>query len=339
MADIRTFGAIPDGTTDCTAAIQAAVNAGNVEIQNGIFLYTGGVTIPSGRTITIKNAALKLADNSHNNFFRNSDFVNGNSNITIRGIGNAIFDGNAANNDDDYTTYGPVESVTIYRYQTIAFCKVDTFEISGINIVDYSHWNIVLQHCTNGTVDDVYINYFTKTVNQDAIDICHGCNNITISNIKGYAADDIIALWASNQGDAGVRVNGWNNGDIHDISIDNINIYNAVYHVIISLAGDGNKIYNIECNDWIVWSCFFFQYYGLSGYYDTAPAKTDVHDFIFDNITVLTQADTGALIRALEPCMNIAYTNFINSTGKADYSEGVGLDVENFTINGVQQSA
>jgi hypothetical protein len=336
MADIRTFGAVPDGTTDCTTAIQTAINAGDIEINNGVFLYSGGVTIPSNRTVTGKNAILKLADNSHNNFFRNSDFVNGNSNITIKGIGNFCFDGNSVNNDDDYVTYGPVGSATIYRYQGIAFYKVDTFEISGINIVDYSHWFFLPQHCTNGVIGNLHFNYYTVTKNQDGIDVAHGCNNIAISGIKGSVGDDMLVLWASGKGDAGVRESGWNVGDIHDISIDLITLYHSPYHTFITLGGDGNKIYNITGEDWIVFSCLFFCYFGLTGYYTVAPAKGDVKTMTFDNINVKVSADT--CIKVLEDCEDITFTNWDNDSGRSDYSEGAGLDVVNFTINGVDQS-
>lgn len=342
MADIRTFGAIPDGTTDCTAAIQNAINAGNIEIQNGIFLISSSIKIPSNRTITGKNAVLKLADESYDNFFRNSDFVNGNSNIIIKGLGNFCLDGNSANNDDDYAAYGPIlpwpPPDTIYRYMGIVMCNVDTFGISGLDIVDYSHWFIFLQKATNGIVKDIYFNYFTETANQDGIDILAGCNNISISNIRGFTGDDLFALSVGNKSGVFVDVDDWDVGDIHDILIDNVNLYSSLYHAFITLAGDGNKIYNITASNFKVYACSFFCYFGLTGYYTTPPAKTDVYGFTFDNVTLLTQADAGAAIRALEDCKDIAFTDWVNSSGKPDYYEAADLDVENFTINGVQQS-
>lgn len=336
--DVRSLGASPAGLVSCAAAVNAGIAGGGEFIfQNGTFLLDESIKIPSNTTIYIKNAILKMADASYDNLFRNSDFTGGNVNVKIIGLGNACLDGNSANNYDENTLYG-VGSDNTYHYLSIAFGNVNGFEISGLNFVDIARWNIVLQSCTNGIVGDLYFNYFTLTANQDGIDLLQGCNNISISNIKGYTADDLFAVAVGEKPDFYVPIPNWSVGDIHDITINDIYLYHTAYHVFITLGGDGNKIYDIDCNDWKVGSCFFLTYFGLAGYYNVAPSKTDVQNITFDNIEVLTQGDAGAVIRALEPCQNIAYTNFTNSTGKADYSEGAGVDVENFTINGAQQS-
>ena len=117
--DVRTYGAIPDGVTDSAASINSALLVGNVIIQNGKFLLSESIKIPSNRTVYIRNAKIKLADTIYDNFLRNSDFVNGNTSVNVIGIGNAVFDGNSVNNLDGYATYGPTgypHSEFGYRY-------------------------------------------------------------------------------------------------------------------------------------------------------------------------------------------------------------------------------
>jgi hypothetical protein len=48
-SDVRSFGAVGDGVTDDTAAVQSALNAGNVFISPGTYRITRSVTVPSNR--------------------------------------------------------------------------------------------------------------------------------------------------------------------------------------------------------------------------------------------------------------------------------------------------
>jgi hypothetical protein len=61
VVDVKTFGATGDGTTDDAASIQAAVNAGNIIIQNGTFKLTTSIKIPSNRTVYLWNCKVKMA--------------------------------------------------------------------------------------------------------------------------------------------------------------------------------------------------------------------------------------------------------------------------------------
>lgn len=48
---VKDFGAVGDGVTDDTAAINAALQAGDTFIPNGVYLHTGLLKIPSGRSV------------------------------------------------------------------------------------------------------------------------------------------------------------------------------------------------------------------------------------------------------------------------------------------------
>src|SRR3954453_23550646 len=103
VINVLDFGALGDGSTSDTAAIQQAIdssvpNGDIVFLPPGTYLVTGTLTLPSnvelrgsgaGRTI------LKVADNTPIDIIKNKDFSNGNTNITISDL---ELDGNKSNN-------------------------------------------------------------------------------------------------------------------------------------------------------------------------------------------------------------------------------------------------
>lgn len=335
--DIRNFGAVADGVTDCSAAINSAVIAGDILIYNGTFLLTQSIKIPSNRTVYIANAKLKMADNSLDNIFRNSDFTNGNSNINIIGQGAALLDGNAANNSDEYATYG-IEGTYGYKYVGLMFCNVDTFEISGVNILNQAHYSIALQKATNGVLHDIYLNQYAAVTNQDGISIIYGCHDLELYNIKGHSRDDFFNFHIG-KGNSNLQVRDISNpyiGDVHDIDIHDIEVFSAQQGgLYAAIVGDGNKEYNISFSDIICHSVgsLFYASYG-SGYYDSPPAKTDWYNITMDTI-LLTENIRAGVFNFGENMKDITITNLTDNSGKT-LVVNTGGDQDNVHINGVE---
>lgn len=61
IVSVRDFGAVGDGVTDDTAAIQAAINAGSIFVPDGTYLVSSVTVSANGRAIVgqSKNAILK----------------------------------------------------------------------------------------------------------------------------------------------------------------------------------------------------------------------------------------------------------------------------------------
>ena len=57
VVSVKDFGAVGDGVTDDTAAIQAAITAGNAIFPPGSYALTGDISIPSNRKIVISKGA------------------------------------------------------------------------------------------------------------------------------------------------------------------------------------------------------------------------------------------------------------------------------------------
>ena len=335
--DIRTYGAIPDGTTDNAAAINAALLEGDIIIQNGLFLHNTSLKVPSNRTVYIENAEVKLGDNCFDNTFRNLDFDNGNINVKILGLGNAVINGNAANNNDpDYIEYGGRDSDNIYKTNRIILCNVDNFEVAGLNIVDRATYVACLQKATNGEVHDLYFNYYTVVANQDGIAILEGSNNIKLYNLDGYCKDDFLSINLSKGCETGVKITNYNVGDVHDILYHHINVRGSGNGSLLALiTGDGKKIYNITSRDHMTrGGSVFYTAYG-AGYNNVPPAKTDIHDIIMDNIVVNANLQANLFLFGLD-MMNFAATNITNNTVKGLYQIISGDQTDNVKINGVQ---
>lgn len=346
-ADVKTFGATGDGVTDDASDINTAVAAGNIIIQNGTFLLSASIKIPSNRTIYLKNCIIKMDDASYDNFFRNSDMDSGNTNIKILGLGAVELDGNCENNDDDYATYGPIDAgdppVTIYKYVGIIFCKVTTFEISGLDIHNFMHWCISLQRSSSGSVHDLNIDYGFLTVNQDSINVLHGSHDINIYNITTNCADDFQAIAVANY--SGLSYSGyadWSDGDVYNITCYDIVITGMLYGSICAfLGGDSGKIHDIEYRD--IWikngGTIFYSVY--NSYRDVDPVATDNYNIVFKNIRFDVMYGNG-VTRAYpfyfgQDMMDFSATGIINNTGKPMYDIVNGADVsDNVTINGVQ---
>jgi hypothetical protein len=336
MRDIKNYGAVADGATDISAICNAQLLIDDIIIQNGEFVIGGAILIPSDRTVYLKNCKVRLLDAIYDNIFRNSDYVNGNSNINIIGLGNAVLDGNSVGNgNDDYATY-PLGTAGVHRYNGIFLCNVTGFVISDVFFSDSSHYHITLQRAINGLVHDIYFTQKTTTRNQDGISIIFGCHDIEIYNISGYTKDDFINmhigpvtanLQAIDIPDAGV-------GDVYNIDIHDIDIYNsALGSLYAAIVANGNKEYNISYKDCVLRKVGSV-YYNYIGY--GTPASSEFwHDITMDNIVVGANA-RAELYFFNSDMRDFVSTNITNNTLKELYTIGDCDVSDNVTINGVQ---
>lgn len=139
---VTDFGATGDGATDDTAAVQAAIDAGNAFFPAGTYLISSTLTVPSSRLLSGdgRGSIVKLASASNTNMVQNSNYSAGtNADITIL---NLAFDGNVANqtNNGSYDKMG------------IAFKGVTNARIEGCHVFDQGTDCLNLINCTNPVV-------------------------------------------------------------------------------------------------------------------------------------------------------------------------------------------
>jgi hypothetical protein len=361
VVDSKVYGVTGNGSTDDTANLQTAINAGNVIIQNGTFKVSACITIPSNRTIYIKNAKIKKAGYSFDNFFRNSDPTNGNVNIKILGLGNAELDGTSTTNSDtiafehwgyngqmNYMKSGGVavnQALSVYKYRSISFYNVTGFEISGIYFYDIPHLGVGLQKCSIGSFHDIKHDNPNIHIIQSCIDLGRGSNNIEIYNISTITEDDFGYLNASKYNGPDRRdITGWDSGDIHDINYHDIKILSSTRLIFVAV-GDGVKLYNIKFADIRINEAYYI--YGAhaftSLFYDANCAKTDQYNITFDRIKIDSITAKGGAgwpycFPFEQSLKDFSVTNFINNSGVANYKLGPGDQTDNVKINGVQVS-
>lgn len=224
---VKDFGAVGDGVTDDTAAIQAALNsAKTVEgVSGSTYLVTGGITVPAATTL--KNIKLKLKAGSNRTVLTLSQDA---------AAYKVFVDGNGSNN-----LSSPISSAAIYASGvssvSVTECKVTDSFASGIRldncddfVVDNNtvikthagfteHAGIYILTSTNGSVA------FNKVVNSESTGIKTGTNcfrlkiegnDVRGSYYIGLANDTlsdsvIVGNIATSNGDNGIDVNGSTN--------------------------------------------------------------------------------------------------------------------------------
>lgn len=224
--DVNSYGAIGDGVTKNTAAIQAAINAvpasgGTVYLHDGTFM-SGTIKLKSNITLYIDDTAtLKAVEgplespdfpyqnppttNSQlSNCRRGFIYAESANNIKIDGGG--TIDGNGSLSQ--YKVYG---GGTEAKRPIMFFAVLCTnVTIQNVYFKDGATWGIVPMECDYVTIQNIYENT-TYPGNKDGIDIVDG-SHILIQNCTIKAEDDVICP------KSGIR------RGVDDLTVKNVNI-------------------------------------------------------------------------------------------------------------------
>ncbi|MCL2117115.1 MAG: glycosyl hydrolase family 28 protein [Planctomycetaceae bacterium] len=218
---VRDFGAVGDGQTKDTAAIQKAVDAAT-QSGGGQVLLTPG-TYLSG-TIHLKNnvdfhlmagAVLygspdkedyNAPDFCPQNRVFPGDFMSGahlivaveQSNVTISGRGRIDGNGKAFLKDPESDRFLPKNKITWRPAQMLFFCESTNITIRDVELFNSPYWTCFLHGCEDILMNGVRINNRLDTANGDGIDMdC--CQRGTISNCLIESGDDCITLRANEE--------------------------------------------------------------------------------------------------------------------------------------------
>lgn len=220
--DITAHGAIGDGTTLNTAAIQAAIDAaaaaggGTAVIPAGVF-RTGSVFLKAGVVLRIDKGAVLLGSNRIDDYPKRRTrieghfpewrlaLINGTGLHGVRIQGEGTIDGNGIlfwaafwqrRKENPKCTNLEVERPRLLH---LADCR--DVRIEGVSLRDSGFWNIHLYRCQDVLVDGV--NIFTpgqgssvRAPSTDGIDI-DSCQRVTVRRCRIEVDDDCIALKGS----------------------------------------------------------------------------------------------------------------------------------------------
>jgi len=226
IKNVKDFGAVGNGSTDDTTAIQAAINA-------AIAAGGGTVFVPGENTYIVKNltlgsnitfhneGTLKLANgagtgNASTTIF-NWAATNptydangvpsgwGASNVTIRGGG--TFDGNSANAAERFDGDG---GAVLWFGHLFHLGGIDGLRIENVTLLDASGFLIGVNQCHNIVIDGCTLltgahrggnSDFNNGRNQDGIHTLNA-HSLVISNCYIESSDDCINVDATTSGGA-----------------------------------------------------------------------------------------------------------------------------------------
>lgn len=211
MNDVRDFGAVGDGVTKDTAAIQRALDAGGVaHLPPGEYL-TGTLYLRSNGGLELSPGAVLRASPDPADYDENcceqnrvfaSEMVSGAHlvvacevhDVVIRGGGRihgsreAFFDG-----AEDPKRPGKFLRPAWRPGQMLFFCEATGVTIADVELREAPYWSCFLHGCEQVNIRGVRIKNHRMTPNSDGIDLdC--CRFVTVSDCRIDTGDDCITL-------------------------------------------------------------------------------------------------------------------------------------------------
>lgn len=225
-ADIRHFGAVGDGQSPATAAIQEAIDAchesggGTVLVPAGTYI-TGTIFLKSHVALHLSAGARLVGSTRREDYneddvfpenpvFSREDVTGAHLLIayrehdvaitgegTIDGNGAAFFESLPADEvTDSYQSMAPKFEVADWRpAQMVFFCRCQNVSVSGVSLVNSPYWTLFLLGCEGVHISRLHVSNPPQTRNGDGIDIdC--CRDVTVSDCIVHSGDDALTLRA-----------------------------------------------------------------------------------------------------------------------------------------------
>lgn len=209
VVDVRSLGAVGDGRTVNTAAIQAAIDkcsanrkGGTVLIDGGIYV-SGTLELKSGVTLHIEEGSILRGSPDTSDFppfranipsFRGKEdfqfiYACGAKNIGITGGG--IIDGYSLY--EGYPWKG--RNNEHERARLIRMFGCENVNVKHITLIRSANWTQYYESCRNMNFEQIIVRCYTGTNNQDGIDLS-GCSDVVVKDFLGVCGDDVICLKA-----------------------------------------------------------------------------------------------------------------------------------------------
>lgn len=281
--NILDYGAVPDGKTMNTTAIQSAIDMaakkgkGRVVIPEGIFL-TGSIILKSGVELHLqKNAVLQGSinpdDYSKLNRWKAVIMADGQSNISITGIGQIDGQGRRlALNIDSLFYIGQLDSAQYdfahmrpkepMRPQLIEFVNCKNIQVRNVSLSSAACWVQTYQSCENVLLDSVHV-ISDAYWNNDGIDIVD-CHHVRITNCDINVADDGICLksvsadqfcdsiYVANcvirSSASAIKFGTVSHGGFRNVTIEQIKIHDTFRSAVAIECVDGGTLENVLVN-------------------------------------------------------------------------------------------
>ena len=231
--NVRQYGAVSDGTTKSTTAIQAAVDAceraggGTVVIEGGTFV-SGPVVLRDHITLNIAAGATLLGSPDHGDYPAKTEFrspglqslvsATGATDVAITGQGTVDGNGSSwwaeARQFKDAGILGSEHT----RPRLVVFDHCHHVLVEGVTLQNSPMWQLVPYNSDDVTIRKIRVLAPAKSPNTDAIDP-FSSSNVTIDHVYADVGDDDIAIKS-----------GAINSPGGDLPSKNIRITNVDFH-------------------------------------------------------------------------------------------------------------
>ncbi|MEP3388345.1 MAG: glycosyl hydrolase family 28 protein [Reichenbachiella sp.] len=280
--NIMDFGALPDGKTFATQAIQEAIDkasdkgGGKVIIPDGTFL-SGTIVLKSNVELYLEEGAVLLGSIDIQDYDRIKNdhaliiardqkdiMISGKGVINGRGQELALamdslhHSGNAIDKGYNHRRLRPAG-----RPNLIKMSNCSNVKITDIKAMNGTNWVIRLDKCDQLVIDRIHIDS-DAFWNNDGIDI-EDCKNVRITNSYVNAADDGICLKSNDpqsycdqvyianntvrSSASAIKFGTRSNGGFKNIVIEDITIYDTFRSALAFEAVDGGVIENITATN------------------------------------------------------------------------------------------
>ncbi|MBO4457198.1 MAG: glycoside hydrolase family 28 protein [Butyrivibrio sp.] len=214
--NILDFGAIPDGKTVCTGAIQRAIDectktGGRVLVPAGFFL-SGTLRLRSEVELYLEHGSRLISSLDERDiidyFKENSDdsevdgweggcflFALHEKNVAITGTG--VIDGQGRkvffDDDPEHSEEGSPLAVTGFRPRMSYLEDVENLLVSDVTFLDSAFWTLHLAGCRKVRIENIVIENNKRGPNTDGIDPdC--CQEVIIRGCRIVSGDDSIVI-------------------------------------------------------------------------------------------------------------------------------------------------
>lgn len=217
ISNVRDYGAVGDGRTKDTAAIQAAIDAlaakggGRVLLPAGTYL-SGTIYLKDHITLDLEAGATILGSPDKEDYnaddFCEQNAVFAKENVSgahlivaveakdIAIVGQGAIDGNRqAFYGDEVWEHAPDHfKLKDWRPgQMVFLCECQYVTLSGVSMNNAPYWTCFLHGCDDVRVSNLHIYNDYRTINGDGLDIdC--CSRVNVTNCNISSGDDSITL-------------------------------------------------------------------------------------------------------------------------------------------------